>query len=140
MTTTNPHPDALAVCGRSLRWTALAAGALGLIGQWPTAALAGGGAAAMWMGILIGLAGAVPGTVIPAVLRHRPPGDVAAGLLAGLAARFGVTLGLAVIVWAGGAFAVRPLWLWVGISHVVLLAVDTAVMVRNPPQPTKETA
>ena len=103
------------------------AAALALVGWWPTAARVGSaGVPAMLAAIAIALVGAWAGTAPAVWILNRPPQQHAAGLLTGLAVRFGVTIGLTLALWLTDAFAARPLLLWVGIAQFVILAVDVA--------------
>lgn len=117
-----------------LRLVAVSTGAavgLVLVGYWPTVALAGAAALApMLVGIGIGLAGAWVGLIPPVLWLRNPPEDQPVGILMGLAARFGVTAGLAVAVWLTGALPERPLLLWAGLAHLVLLLVDVVGLTR----------
>lgn len=109
---------------------AVAVGA-GAVGAWPTASLAGGaGLVAMGVGLGVALAGAWIG-IVPTLLWLRyPPQEYPTGIMAGLAARFGATAGLALAVWLPGRLAEQPLLLWVGLGHVLLLMVDVFGLTR----------
>jgi len=103
---------------------------LALIGYWPTAARAGStGVIAMLVGIGIALVGGWAGSLPTVAYLPRQPREHANGILIGLAARFGVTLGLAVGAWLTGVFPKAPLLLWVGIGQLAILAVDVPGLV-----------
>jgi hypothetical protein len=99
--------------------------ALAAIGYWPTVAQAGAaGANAMLVAIAICLVGGWVGALPTVAYLNRPPREHPTGILAGLAARFGVTLGLAIAAVLTRAFSDVPLLLWVGIGQLVILGVD----------------
>jgi hypothetical protein len=107
-----------------------AAALLALVGYWPTAAQAGSaGVTAMLVGIGICLIGGWAGSLPTVAYLPRPPRDHANGILIGLAARFAVTLGLAIGAWLTGMFPKAPLLLWVGIAQLAILAVDVPGLV-----------
>jgi hypothetical protein len=107
-----------------------AAAALGLVGYWPTVVQGGvGSVKAMVAGIAISLVGGWIGTIPTIAFLSRPPREHPMGILAGLGARFAVTLGLAIAAVVTGAFSNVPLLLWVGISQLVILGVDVFSLV-----------
>ena len=116
-----------------------AAAALALIGYWPTKAQAGApGVNAMLVGIGISLLGGWAGSLPTVAYLPRKPREHANGILLGLAARFAVTLGLAVAAWLTGVFPKAPLLLWVGIGQLVILAVDVPGLVALLKRAAKE--
>jgi hypothetical protein len=105
--------------------SAAAAVALAALGYWPTVTQAGAaGVHAMLAAIAVCLVGGWVGTLPTVAFLNRPPCEHPTGVLAGLAARFGVTLGLAIAAVLTKAFANVPFLLWVGIGHLVILGVD----------------
>ncbi|MEW6250191.1 MAG: hypothetical protein AB1716_06060 [Planctomycetota bacterium] len=118
-----PQP---AVAFRNIALRALlAAILLGALGYMPTMLQAGGaGLGGMLGGISIALVGSWAGSLPTALYLVRPPRQHPTGILAGLAVRFVVTIGLALGAWLTGIWPERPLLIWVGIAQFVLLAVD----------------
>jgi len=120
---------------RFLVWVVLMAAAVAALGYVPTLRLAGeDGIPAMLAGCLIGalasLAGGVPvffgsGTASPAA-------KLQATLLA-MAVRLGVVLALGLVAALSGWFERRPLLIWIAVSHLALLVVDTRFMLRSSP-------
>lgn len=95
------------------------------LGALPTRRLAGPeGIPAMLAGGSIALVGSLAGALLVA-LRDRgetPPVFVAFGVM-GL--RLAVVLALGLAVALGRFFALAPLLMWIALTHLVLLAVDT---------------
>jgi hypothetical protein len=102
-----------------------AAVALAAIGYWPTVAQAGtAGVNAMLVGLAICLVGGWVGALPTVAYLSHPPREHPTGILAGLAVRFGVTLGLTIAAVLTRAFSDVPLLLWVGVGQLVILGVD----------------
>ncbi len=120
---------------RSLAWTALAtlavAGALVGIGWLPTLRIGGpGSATAMICGIGVATLGMLAG-LVPAVLsRSRDPRTAGTALFAGTAVRFLVTLALLGAALLSGLEPRPVLAVWAALAYLVLLAVETAGLVR----------
>ncbi len=115
--------------GQYLRFLALAAAILlGLfaLGYQPTARLAGEeGVSAMAAGGGVGLMGSVAGTLPFLLSRSRTQVEVVPVVMGSIALRLAVVVLLAAAVVLSGAFATRPLVVWVAISHACLLVADT---------------
>lgn len=125
---THPHSPRTALAAL---WTAslVAALLLAAASGWPAMTLGGpDGVTAMGVGIgvcaVISLIAAVPPSLKVADGRR----ELATAILLGLGARFLLTLAAvaAVLVVAPGN---KALLAWIGVGHVVLLAVDTAALI-----------
>ena len=99
---------------------------LSAVGYWPTVRLAGSGAVAgMIAGCCVSLAASWIGA-IPIALTRREGGKAPVqAILASMMIRFVVVAGLAVVTALSGFVKPAPLLVWVGISYVALLPVDT---------------
>jgi hypothetical protein len=106
--------------------SALTAVGLVAIGYVPTVRLAGVEAiSGLFFGVAIGLVGGWGGTLPPILYLRRPVHEQTNGLLLGIVVRFGLTLALALAAWLAQFVEARPLLFWVGLSQLVILAVDT---------------
>jgi hypothetical protein len=119
---------------RFLAWALAATALAALLGFVPTRRLGGDGALpAMIAGCVIGwLASALGG--IPVVLGRGKAADPTARLqamLASMGLRFGVVLALGSAAAFSGWFGLKPLLLWIAISYMALLAVDTWYAVKG---------
>jgi hypothetical protein len=104
---------------------------LAVLGYLPTAAAAGGSAVpAMLTGVAVAVFGGWAGTLASLVFINRPPVVQAWGVLGGLAARFAVTVTLAIAIGAGDVVARTPLMIWVAIAQLAILGVDTFGLIR----------
>lgn len=109
-----------------------AAAGLALLGYVPTVRLAGREAvgemlSGIGISLLAGIMGAIP--VARSISSHDPQ-QVPIGILASTAVRFIVVLALAAPAALSGWFDRGPMLLWVGISYLVMLAVDSIYAVR----------
>lgn len=126
----HPDPRTTVLVRLTVPATAAAAG-LGVVGAWPTTALAGTDAIpAMMVGLGAALLGAWLGALMPVIFLSRDPRVFLNGLLANLAIRFMVPMAAALILRVWAILPVKPTLLWIAIGQVVLLAVDAAVLVR----------
>jgi hypothetical protein len=112
---------------RFLAWTVAVTAAVALLGVVPTRRLAGGDAipallAGCAIGILASALGALP---VALARRDRPPAARAQTVLAAMALRLGAALVLALAAALSGWFARRPLLLWVAVSYLAQLVIDT---------------
>ena len=100
---------------------------LALLGYFPTVRLAGRTAvSAMLAGIGISLSAGIIGAIpMSRSIVVREPNKALIGVLASTTVRFLVVLALTASVALAGWFDRRPLLLWVGISYLVMLVVDT---------------
>jgi hypothetical protein len=119
--------------------SALTAGLMAVIGYGPSRTLAAtAGVQGMLAGIGVALVGAWAGSAPTLAYLSKPVREHAIGILLGICVRFMVTIGLAIGVWLGGAFAERPLLVWVGLAHFVILLVDVwglaALLKRAAPE------
>ena len=120
-----PNIRLLSAFARIAGCATLVAGALIAVGYWPTEAQAGAaGVRAMFVGVGIALAGSWAGSAPSIAYLNRPPQQHPIGILAGLAVRFGVTIGLSLAAWLADILPQTPLLLWIGIAQFVLLGVD----------------
>jgi hypothetical protein len=119
---TGIHPRTAAYL-RFLAWTVALAVTIALLGYLPTKRWGGESAVrAMLAGCGVGgVASALGG--VPVLLFAGTGG--ASGVLAAMAVRFAAALGLSLAAALSGEFARGPLLIWVAISYMVLLTVDT---------------
>lgn len=114
-----------------LVWVLAGLVVLCLAGLWPTYRLAGwAGVTAMGVGAGIALVGCVLGSAVIGVVVVRRPELTGHSVMAGAAVRFAV-----VVVMAGGVAWARwvpaaPMLVWVAVSYMVMLAAETAGLVR----------
>jgi len=112
---------------RFLAWAVTATVIAALLGYVPTRRLGGEDALpAMLAGCVVGLLASAAGGV-PVALARRAAAPTARlqAMMAAMGLRFAVVLALGVAALLSGAFARTPLLMWVAISYVVLLVVDT---------------
>ena len=116
------------------------AAALGLVvflvgvGYFPTRNLGGAEAVVgMWVGCSVSLLGSVFGA-IPIARFRGPPRDRLAMVMASSALRLLIVGALAVAAAWSGFFQKIPLLLWVAISYLILLVVDTSFAVGRWPR------
>lgn len=129
---TDSRPPAAAYL-RFVAWVLGVAALAAAVGYVPTWRLGGPDAvpamiAGCVVGVLASLLGGLP------VLWGRPdptPAERLNRMLFGLALRFGAALGLGLAAALSGWFERGPLLLWVGISYLVLLPVDTRFAVKG---------
>ena len=119
---------------RFLAWGLAATVAAALLGFVPTRRLGGEEALrSMIAGCLVGwLASALGG--IPVALGRGKAAEPAARLqamLASMGLRFGVVLALGAAAAFSGGFGLKPLLLWIAISYMVLLLIDTWYAVKG---------
>jgi hypothetical protein len=119
---------------RFLAWGLAATALAVLLGYVPTRRLGGEGAlGAMIAGCVIGwLASALGG--IPVALGRGKVANPTARLqamMASMGLRFGVVLALGAAAAFSGWFGLKPLLLWIAISYMALLAVDTWYAVKG---------
>lgn len=111
---------------RALLGAAVIAG----LGYFPTRQLVGEeGIPAMLAGIAVALVGAWIGTAPMVYALAFPPQQQITGLMGGLGLRFGATIALGAVVWLSAGLAQKPLLLWIGMTQMVLIAIDVAGMV-----------
>jgi hypothetical protein len=110
---------------RFLAWVVAVTAALALVGWVPTRRLGGEDAVpAMLAGCAVGILASALGGVPIALVRGGPAERMQA-LLLSMAIRLGAVVILAVAAVLSGWFLRAPLLLWVAISYVVQLVVDT---------------
>ena len=117
-------------------WVVVMAAAVVVVGYVPTRRLAGAdGVDAMLAGCVIGviasLAGGIP-VLSGAAFGGGPAARLQATLLA-LAVRLGVVLALGLAAALSGWFERAPLLIWIAVSHLALLVVDTRFMLKSSP-------
>lgn len=101
------------------------------IGYWPTVRLSGGeGAVAMVAGCLISWASSCAGAVPLALVPAKPSAEQAGSVLVATGVRFVVVLLLVVPMVLSGWFDRAVLAIWVAISYLLLLVVDSAFTVH----------
>lgn len=111
------------------RFVTLAVGALVLLaalGYVPTRRLAGDGAtSAMLVGAGLALLASMIGILPLLKVRGRPPAQKIAALMGSIALRLGVVVAAAAAVALAGVLALKPFLVWIALSHLVLVAVDS---------------
>ena len=114
---------------------AAAAAAVALAGYLPVGR--NGGSAALrglWLGCLVSLVAAAAGS-LPLARLVGDAGNDQSGVVAAVGKatiiRFGVTLAGALWLISSGLVATRPLLLWVAVSYLALLAVETWWLLRS---------
>jgi len=120
---------------RFVAWVVGVAALAAALGYLPTRRLGGPDAVpAMLAGCAVAVLASLVGG-LPVLLGRREreptPAERLNGMLFGLALRFGVALGLGMAVALSGSFARYPLLLWVAISYMALLAVDTRFALKG---------
>lgn len=119
---------------RFVAWALAAVVLVAALGFVPTRRLGGEGAlAAMLAGCAVGWAASALGGIPVALGRGRtvaPAGRLQA-MLASMGLRFGVVLALGAAAAFSGWFGLKPLLIWIAISYVALLAVDTWYAVKG---------
>ena len=96
------------------------------LGYLPTARLAGDeGVRAMAAGCGVSLVGSVVGTVPFLLSRSRTAIEAMPVVIGSIALRMAAVIALASLTALTGLFAVKPLLVWVAISHAGLLVADT---------------
>jgi hypothetical protein len=111
------------------------------LGYLPTARLAGGEAAgvlpAMLAGCLVGFTAGALGALPIARAGASPDAKLQAGLLS-MGLRFGGVLALGLAAFLSGRFARGPLLVWIGISYVLQLVVESRYAARMMMMPKVE--
>lgn len=107
------------------------AAAIVLLGYYPTLRLAGPDTiGAMITGITISMVAGLVGAVPIGLAARGDPTKVPNAILMATAIRFGVVLALTASVIFSNAFDRNVLGLWVGISYLAMLVVDTSYAVH----------
>lgn len=111
------------------------AGVLSAVGYWPTLRLAGSDAVAgMIAGCGVSLVASWIGAIPIGLARRKGGKTPMQAILVSMMIRFGVVAGLAIAAALSGFFKPAPLLVWVGISYVVLLPVDTLYAIGSKRQ------
>lgn len=122
---TGSQPSALLRYARFVAWTLAACAAVLVIGYLPTRSIGGERAiAAMVAGSLISVFASLVGGIPVALARRDGLGGIQS-ILASFALRFIVVMAAALAVALSGYFERGPLLVWVGISYLACLVVDT---------------
>jgi hypothetical protein len=118
---------------RFVAWVLGVAALTAAVGYLPTRRLGGPDAVpALVAGCVVGvLASLVGGLPVLFARRDPTPAERLNRMLFGLALRFGVAAGLGLAAALSGWFARDPLLLWVGISYLALLPVDTRFALKG---------
>jgi hypothetical protein len=108
-------------------WALAAATGVALLGYLPTLRLGGKGALpAMIAGCAVGLFASLVGGVPVALARgSSEPAVRSQAAMASMAVRFGVVLALGLAAALSGAFERGPLLIWIAVSYMALLVIDT---------------
>ena len=114
-------------------WALAAATGAALLGYLPTLRLGGEGALpAMIAGCAVGFLASLAGGVPVALARRSPqPAVRSQALMASMAVRFGVVLALGLAAALSGLFERGPLLVWIAVSYMALLVVDTWYAVKG---------
>lgn len=114
-------------------WALAAATAAALLGYLPTLRLGGRGAIpAMIAGCAVGFLASLAGGVPVALGRRSPQPMVRSqAATAAMAVRFGVVLALGLAAALSGLFERGPLLVWIAVSYLALLVVDTWYAVKG---------
>jgi hypothetical protein len=100
-------------------------------GYVPTRRLAGDpGPTAMLAGCAVGLLANWIGLLVLGATDFGEPRDLHQAVLLSTGVRFLAVLGLGLIVALSGWVSKAPLLIWIGISYVIVLAVETVWLVR----------
>lgn len=117
---------------RFLVWATVVTAAVALIGTLPTLRLGGGGAVpAMIAGCVVGLLSSLAGGAPVALARGAGPGAAYQTMMFSMAVRFVVALVLGLAAALSGMFERGPLLIWIAITYLALLVVDTWYAVRG---------
>lgn len=120
---------------RFLAWAVAVAALVAALGYVPTRRLAGEGAVpSMLAGCALGLLASAAGGIPVARSRRLPapaPAQRLQAMMLSMGLRFGVLAVLGASAALSGWFERGPLLLWVAISYLALLAVDTRYAVRG---------
>ncbi len=96
------------------------------LGYLPTVRTAGEeGVSAMVAGGGVSLVASVAGTIPFLLSQARTPAEIMPAVMGSIALRLAAVVALATAVVLIGIFAIRPLLVWVGLSHAWLLVADT---------------
>lgn len=108
----------------------VALGAAFAVGYLPTRNVAGdAGIESMLIGLAISFAAALGGLIPQVAALHRPPLERQTAVMMGMAVRFIATLFLTLAAIFGGAPHRGSLVVWIAVSYLLLLAVDTCGVV-----------
>ena len=111
---------------RFLAWVLAVTVAVALLGVLPTRRMAGDGALpALFAGCVIGVLASALGGVPIALSQGKPPAERLSSVLFAMLVRLAAAVALGSIAALSGRFPQNPLLLWIVISYVVLLIVDT---------------
>jgi hypothetical protein len=105
--------------------------ALLLVGYRPTMKLAGEEALpAMFVGVAVALVASLAGTLPVFWSRHKPPGEAWGAAVGAMGARMAVALGLGCGLALATPLPVKPLLLWVVITHGAMMVPDTMLSIK----------
>jgi hypothetical protein len=111
---------------RFLAWVVAVSAVVALLGYLPTRRLAGDGALpALLAGCAVGIVASALGGVPIALAKGKPAAARMPAVMAAMLLRLVVAMALGVAAALSGQFARGPLLLWITISYVALLVVDT---------------
>ena len=117
---------------RFLLWASAAAATLALLGWVPTRRLAGSeGLSGLMAGCAVGLLASLVGGIPVALGRQAGPKAGYQTTMASMAVRLAAVVALGLAAALSGVFAIAPLLLWVAISYMGLLVVDTWYAVKG---------
>jgi len=117
---------------RFLAWATVLTAAVAGIGYLPTLRLGGRGAVpAMVAGCIVGLISSLAGGVPVALARGSGPGAAHQTMMLSMAVRFVVALALGLAAALSGIFERGPLLIWIAVTYLALLVVDTWYAVRG---------
>lgn len=117
---------------RFLAWVLAVTAVVALLGILPTRRMAGDGALpALFAGCVIGVLASALGGVPIALSQGKPPAERVSSVLFAMLVRLAAVVALGSVAALSGRFAQNPLLLWIAISYVALLAVDTRYAVAG---------
>lgn len=119
---------------RFLAWALAAVVVAAALGLVPTRRLGGGAAlSSMIAGCVVGWASSALGGIPVALARGKTlnPAARLQAMLASMGLRFAVVLVLGAAAAFSGWFGLKPLLLWIAISYMALLSVDTWYAVKG---------
>lgn len=101
------------------------------LGYWPTLRLAGDDAiTAMVAGCFVSFVASGIGVIPVLLARRKPTSNITQAILISTGLRFIVVLMLTLSIALSGWFETAPLLIWVAISYMALLSIDTLFLVR----------
>jgi hypothetical protein len=125
---------------RFLAWVVAVAAVVALLGVVPTRRLAGDGALpALLAGCVIGIVASALGGIPIALAHGKPAAARMPAVMAAMLLRLVMAVALGAVAALSGRFARGPLLIWIVITYVALLVIDTRYALRAGEGPRLET-